>query len=126
MNAASARPASAPTVAWADFAGRSCLQFTFEGHLTLEGARCGIADWRARLDERPAGPVDLVWSCTAMEGYDPRARKAWQEALSELKPRTGVIWVVSTQPVNRIGARVMNLFVDLDVRAVASESEIAF
>jgi hypothetical protein len=114
-----------PIVEWAEVGGRPCLRFVFQGHLTLVGAQRGLQAWRAQLAERPHESTSLVWDCTAMAGYDTAARKAWQVGLGELRARTGVIWVVTDDPVIRMGAKVMNLFLGLDVRSVSSEAEIA-
>ena len=117
-------PGGRPAVAWAGAGDHDHLRFAFTGHLTVEGALAGIADWRSRLAERPAGRVVHVWDCRSMTGYDTAARVAWQGALGELRPRIEEIWLVSGSPIVRIGATVMNLVTSLRLHAVAEASEV--
>ena len=59
-----------------------------------------------------------------MKGYESAARAKWTDALKEMKPQIGTIWLISDSALIRMGASVMSMLSSINIKAISSESEI--
>ena len=59
-----------------------------------------------------------------MTGYDSKARILWQKSMGEMHTRTGVIWMVTTNPLFKIAAKTMTLLTRYKMKPVESEQQI--
>ena len=111
-------------VEWKEVAGRRCLYFTFRDRLTRDGADRMIDLWREAASTTSEAST-LVWNCLAMKSYEPDARVRWQEAIEELKPGIGDVWVISTSSVVSVGVGFLAAFTSKEITMVASEAEMS-
>lgn len=98
--------------------GKRFLQFNFKGHLDLESAAEAITEWKTRL--APNQKTNVIYNCLEMSGFDTPARKLWQSAMSELKPMTGCIWVISSNAFILGAAKTMGLLSGYDIKVTKS------
>jgi len=117
--------ADKPKLEWTEIKGVSHLKFVFSQHLNADDCRTVIAEWRQAFDERPGREIPLIWEASSMKGYDSEARKMWQEAMSDMKDRIEVVWLVTDSSIVRMGASVMSMFSSTSINVVKSEDEIA-
>ena len=103
---------------------RACLKFTFRGHLSGEDSTRAIREWRQAFQTMDGKSFTLIWDCLHMGGYDHDARTAWTRTLVEMKPKIEAIWLVTTSPIVKMGAKVMGMFSGLTIHIVKSEDEI--
>ena len=59
-----------------------------------------------------------------MKCYESGARKKWTNALFEMKPQIGTIWLISDSALIRMGATVMGMATSLNIRTVGCESDL--
>lgn len=111
-------------VAWEGQGGGKRLGFRFPAELTTEAATEAIRMWREAVESTGREPVTLVWDCRIMKGYSSDARRAWQDALQEMKIRTGTVWLVSGSPFVRLGAMLMGKALSIEIKSVDSPDAI--
>lgn len=111
-------------VAWETHGGRKCLAFRFPQELTVGAADAAIQAWRSELRTAGREPLTLVWDCRRMKGYDSQARRAWQDALQEMKGRIASVWLVSGSPFVRLGAMLMGKALSIEIKSVESPERI--
>jgi hypothetical protein len=114
-----------PSLKWEQKSGKQCLKFVFDGKLTAQEAEIAILEWKEAFRSKADEPITLIWDCRKMESYENAARAKWTNALKELKPQIGAIWLISNSPLIRMGASVMGMLSSLNIKAVNAESEIA-
>jgi hypothetical protein len=59
-----------------------------------------------------------------MTGFDSSARKNWQTTMSELKSKTGSIWVISSNAFILGAAKTMGLLSGYDIKVAKSIESI--
>ena len=105
---------------------KNYLAFAFSGHLSEEEAVTAIGSWRNMVkDSKPGSTVNLIYDCTEMTGFDTQARRKWQDAMAELKSKSGVIWIVSTNVFILTAAKTMGLLTGYNIKAARSLSDIS-
>lgn len=102
--------------------GKSFLQFDFIGHLDIEAATVAIEAWKLRAAEQ--SKLNLIYNCLEMSGFDTAARKLWQATMSELKIKTGSIWVISSNAFILGAAKTMGLLTGYDIKTAKSIENI--
>lgn len=101
------------------------LQFDFNGHLDEANALKAIDEWKKEISVRKLkANVDLIYNCISMSGFDTGARKKWQEAMKELQPVTGVIWIISDNIFIIGAAKTMGILTRYTIKAVRSFEEV--
>ena len=113
-----------PEIEWCEKTGGNCLRFTFGETLTERDADFAINKWREAFYQRREQCVSLIWDCTSMKQYESGARKKWTNALFEMRPQIGSIWLISDSTIVRMGASVMSMATSLHIKTVRSESEV--
>lgn len=104
---------------------QSFLEFTFNGHLSDASAEQAIEVWKKELATIPPDlKLDLIYNCLQMTGFDSAARKRWQSAMSELKPRTGQIWIISTNLLILSAAKTMSILTRYSIKSVRTLAEV--
>lgn len=114
-----------PEIKWKKTRGNDCLCFTFNGTLTKDDAEVATEEWRELFESRKNEKILLVWQCLEMKGYEPMARKVWQDATKEFKNQIDEIWLISNSIIIQAGAKIMSLFTSYDIRVAKSEEEIS-
>ncbi len=113
-----------PEITCKDSAGVECIHFVFRGHFSEADAMVAVERWRALLVARPGKRLPHVWVCEEMTGYDGRARHLWTESMREFVHQIDDVWLVSTSPLIRLGAKLVTKFLPITLRPVWSEREI--
>jgi len=105
---------------------KNFLCFSFNGHLTEEEAIQAISTWKesTRL-LKPGAVVDLIYDCTAMTGFDSQARRKWQDSMTELKSKSGIIWIVSTNVFILTAAKTMGLLTGYHIKVARTLADIS-
>lgn len=98
--------------------GKAFLQFDFKGHLDVESATAAIESWKAYSAVTPK--TNIIYNCLEMTGFDSAARKMWQSTMSELKPKTGCIWVISSNAFILGAAKTMGILSGYDIKTAKS------
>lgn len=83
----------------------------FRGRIAAED---GEASAKAFLAALGSASVHVVFDVRQVEGYDGRARQAWQTALLPRRKQLRSITVVSTSALTRMGASVFALFLGIE------------
>lgn len=113
-----------PNVGWCEKLGGNNLRFTFGEKLTEKDAEQAIVLWKEAFQKKKNDKVNLIWDCTNMKAYESGARKKWTNALFELKPQIGTIWLISESPLIRMGASVMGMATSLNIRTLGATEDI--
>lgn len=113
-----------PIIEWQELNHENCLKFTFQGELNTEHSKSAIKKWQDEFDAKPGQQICLIWDCQDMTGYDPGARRRWQQALDKMKSQIKNIWLISNSNIIKMGAMLMNTFTHLDIKIVKSEEEV--
>ena len=111
-------------IKWTVINSKTYLKFTFEGRLEEQEALRGIEIWKREFEKHKYSKTSMIWDCSLMHGYAPKARIHWQNALNELKSQIGAIWLISNSLVIRTGASILSRFVGLKINAIDSEDKI--
>ena len=82
-----------PTIEWCEKSGGNCLRFTFGEMLTERDAEFAINKWKQAFNQKKDQCISLIWDCTDMKQYESAARKKWTNALFEMRPQIGSIWL---------------------------------
>ena len=115
-----------PRIEWCLKSGKQCLRFTFGEWLSVQDGQMAIQEWREAFQVEGDRAIVLIWDCRKMKGYDSVARKKWTEALKEMKSQIEVIWLITDSTIIKMGASVMGMLSSLEIKAIRSESEVAF
>ncbi len=104
------------------------LRFSFKGHLTEEVAKSAISNWKKEFGSNVTDGerVNIIWNCLEMKKYSPLAAKVWKNALLELSDKIDDIWLITTNPFFKMGARTMTMLTSFKLRSASSESEITY
>ena len=113
-----------PSIEWSKITGEQCLRFESGEKLTELDTVNAISEWKDAFESKPGQKVCLIWDCRKMRRYETGARTRWTEALKDMKPQIGKIWLISESSFIRMGGAVMAMFTSLEIKAVSSESEI--
>ena len=100
-----------------------CITFTFTGEFKEVDALEGIEEWR-NIFEPLDTKVSLVWDCLKMTGFESGARVAWQKAMKEMGDRIDKVWLISSSPVIRTGAKLMSTFTKFKIKSVKTHEEV--
>ena len=112
------------SIEWCEKMGGDCLRFTFGEKLTEREADLAIEKWKEAFRQKKDQCISLIWDCTNMKQYESAARKKWTNALFEMKPQIGTIWLISDSPLIRMGATVMGMATSLHIRSLGTESDM--
>lgn len=104
--------------------GHNVLEFTFKGHFTEMASKRGGEFWSQVFDEDPSRNFELIWDCTDMSGFDPKARKEWYNCIQSYKHRIDLVHVVSKSLIIRGAAKVMMEYFRIKSNMVRSYDEI--
>lgn len=115
---------SNPIIEWRDINGIRCLFFTFSGIFRKADADMAVRIWKAMFSDYPDRKFNIVWQCLAMENYEGKARKVWQETMKELKEQISMVWLVTDSVLIQAGAEIMIYFVFYDMKVVKSLDEL--
>lgn len=110
-------------VKWSIKNGKKYLHFLFDEYLNKDQAQKLIQDWE-KLTVNHSDKICLIWDCSKMEGYDPDARKLWQDKLKKIKSSIETIWLISNSNIIKMGASIMSMFMPFKIKNVSSENEI--
>ena len=113
-----------PKVEWCSKTGGNHLRFTFGEKLTAQQAEEAVAHWQEAFAKRKDQCVSLIWDCRKMKAYESAARVIWTNALNEMKPQIGSIWLISNSTIIKMGASVMAMATSLHIKNVNSDSEV--
>lgn len=105
---------------WKECNGWNCLVFKFNGKLTAKNAASAIERWEKELDEYEAADARIIWECTNMTGWEPKARRMWQKTLQKNKMRIARIWVVTNSAKIKAGAQIMMTFTSYPIKTIKS------
>lgn len=112
-------------VFWFQLHGKRCLRFDFHGSFSEEEAIFAIERWKNEVSNmKPGEEVDLIWNCLDMKKYTAGAAKIWKNAMSNFSNTTGFIWLVSTNPFIKMGAKTVTFLLPLKLKPVSSIEEI--
>ncbi len=108
-----------------DVNDEECLKFTFSDKFLKVDAEEGATEWEDIFqnvggDDR----TTIVWDTRGMSGFENSARVVWQKVIKKLKPKIGVVWLITTSKVIKAGAKLMSVFTSFDLKVVKSEKEI--
>lgn len=113
-----------PGIDWFQKSGKECLKFTFKGRLTEQMAITAIKKWQEAFNSKPGKKIILIWDCKEMEGYDPKARDLWQNALKAMKNQFDIVWLITDSGFIKIGASIMSGFISFKLNIASTMSEI--
>lgn len=106
------------TVINKQISGTAFLQFDFRGHLDVASATAAIESWKTHASANPK--THIIYNCLEMSGFDTAARKMWQATMSELKPKTGSIWIISSNAFILGAAKTMGILSGYDIKIAKS------
>ena len=108
-----------------DVNDEECLKFTFSEKFLKSDAESGASEWEDIFQNVEGGEkTTIVWDTLEMTGFENSARVIWQKAIKKLKPKIGVVWLITTSKVIKAGAKLMSVFTSYDLKVVKSEKEI--
>lgn len=107
---------------WHKIKSTNFLRFTFEGLLEEKAATEAIAEWKKHLESGQKTPI--IWDCLEMKDFEKSAAMLWKKALAELSDQTGTIWLISKNPLIKLGAGMVTIVSGIKVRNVRSMEEI--
>ncbi len=113
-----------PKIEWRQLSGKPCLMFIFGEMLTGKEADTAVIRWKAAFQSREDKSVILVWDCRKMKGYESAARIKWTSALTEMKSRIGMIWLITESPIVQMGASIMGMISSIKIKTVHSDAEL--
>jgi hypothetical protein len=113
-------------IEWKIIAGKPCLLFTFEGHLTDDSAEEAVIKWKDEFSKRPGLKVFLVWESLEMTGYDKQARIIWQNTILEYKNRIDGIYIITKSKLISAGAHFIGIATGMKVNGVDSFAELEY
>ncbi|MEJ2543609.1 MAG: hypothetical protein P8Y99_06030 [Calditrichaceae bacterium] len=102
------------------------IKFIFSGRLEPNDADTAIIQWKEIFSKDPGIKYIVIWDCVRMQGYDHEARKKWQTALSELEKQIDFIWIITQSTMFKMGAQVMALLTNLNLKVVDTEDNIKY
>ncbi|MEM9327723.1 MAG: hypothetical protein AAGA85_18790 [Bacteroidota bacterium] len=110
---------------WLEIENRKYLSFQFIGHLTDDVAKRAIAEWQAHFDQNiaPLEKAGIVWNCLEMTKYSPGAALSWKNALPQFNSRISEIWLITTNPFFKMGARTVTMLTSFKLNVVSSDEE---
>ena len=112
-------------ISWDQKRDKRYLKFLFQGSFTEVEAEKAIEEWEREFSNIGTGEkTDLIWNCSKMSRYNAGAAKIWKDAMSELNPKIGQIWLVTTNTFIKMGARTVTFLLPLNLKVISSESEI--
>lgn len=103
---------------------KKTLEFTFKGHFTELASKQGAEFWSRVFEAAPDQEFELIWYCTDMTGFDPKARKQWYNCIQRYKQRISMVHVVSKSLIIRGAAKVMMEYFRIKSKMVRSYEEI--
>lgn len=109
------------TIEWSNEPG--ALVFFFPEVLTKTAAQEAIDRWNTEFTPM-TGKAAIIWDCSAMKDYEPMARILWQKAMNEHKEKIKTIWLISESAMIRTAAKLLAMFVKLDIKPVKSREDI--
>lgn len=112
---------------WISRSGKQFLKFIFYGHFSTDQLVHAIASWKNEISRKLAlgKKAHIICDCLEMTGFDPEAKKEWQQILKEESQRIEDIWIISKNPTIILAANTMAIFSQFRIKAVYSESEIS-
>ena len=113
-----------PSIEWYQISGKEYLKFIFGEKFTEKEAEVAIEEWTELFNSKDNKKIILVWDCRRMKGYETGARTKWTQALKELKPQIDAIWLISESAFIKMGASVMAMFSNINIKPISSEKEI--
>jgi hypothetical protein len=102
------------------------IKFVFSGRLEPNDADTAIIEWKEIFSKDTNTRYIVIWDCVRMQGYDHEARKKWQTALSELEKQIDFIWIITHSTMFKMGAQVMALLTNINLKVVETEDQIIF
>ena len=102
------------------------IKFVFSGRLEPHDAENAIIQWKDIFSKNSGIKYIVIWDCIRMQGYDHEARKKWQTALSELEKQIDFIWIITHSTMFKMGAQVMALLTNINLKVVETEDQIIF
>ncbi|MEQ9405127.1 MAG: hypothetical protein RIM99_16165 [Cyclobacteriaceae bacterium] len=116
---------NAVLVSWYQLHGRKCLLFDFHGTFSEDEATAAIKRWKEEASGlKPGEKTDLIWNCIEMKKYTGGAARLWKNAMAQFKDSTEFVWLVSSNPFIRMGAKTVTFLLPLKLKAVNSIDEI--
>jgi hypothetical protein len=111
---------------WLQFGDRKALRFGFEGHLTEEIAENTILEWRKAFSERlnEGEQAIIIWNCLGMKKYAASAAKLWKNSMPEFNHQIADIWLITTNPFFKMGARTVTMLTKFKLKTASSEDEM--
>jgi hypothetical protein len=107
---------------WYKIKSTNFLRFTFDGFLDENAASKAINEWENHIESGKKTPI--IWDCLKMKDFEKSAAILWKKALTELSGQTGTIWLISKNPLIKLGAGMVTLVSGIKLQNVRSEEEI--
>ena len=108
------------TIEWEQIEDTHYLRFKFFGKLTKEIAEEAIKEWEEKFQAVNYTEINLIWDCLEMSGYQPASASLWKTTMNKHKDRIGKIWVISDNPLIRMGARAVTMITNLKLIPVSA------
>lgn len=114
----------AVNIQWRNIEDEKFLIFEFQGNLTEAEARKAVASWHRELEKNVPlfEKVNVAWDCSQMKKYEAKAALVWKSALPSFSQSIEDIWLITTNPFFKMGARTVTLLTDFKLH-LASSSE---
>ncbi|MBT31907.1 MAG: hypothetical protein CMO01_19795, partial [Thalassobius sp.] len=91
---------------WKSIGNATYLYFKFNGIFSYQSCVEGVNKWTDMVQNQISN-IHLVWNCTEMQAYEPKARLYWQKALEENYFKIASIHLITSSPIVKIGTQIM-------------------
>ena len=106
---------------WQQIHDDKYLIFEFQGHLNDDVAKVAVKEWAQHF--RSLGPLEktnIVWNCQKMSKYSPGAAISWKNALPKFSHQISGIWLITTNPFFKMGARTVTMLTSFKLNLASS------
>ncbi len=113
------------TQEWASIGASKYLIFRFKGHLTDDVAKTAVAEWEDNFRNKLGADqhANIVWNCLEMSKYSTGAALSWKKALPKFSQQIGDIWLITTNPFFKMGAKTVTMLTSFELKVVSSHEE---
>ena len=111
---------------WHQVNGVRFLKFVFSDRLIETEAQKAIKIWEQEFAQNvpPDSEIDMIWDCQNMKGYEAKAALAWKNTMQKLSSSIRNIWLITTNPLIKLGANSVTIFLPVNLKVVSREEEV--